>query len=111
MFFEAKDTSVVKANALENSIAVKQTMIQNRNLRVRFWIKFSVDVDFRVLNACGRAGATFNRRFYYCLSSGPASCRLVGKNDVRIVRQSASNGNTLLFAAGKFRRQMMHPIT
>ena len=57
MFLEPEDTPIVKANALENSIAVKQTVIEDRNLRVRFGIKFSVDVDFRVLNACGRAGA------------------------------------------------------
>src|SRR5437764_2848409 len=77
MFLQPKDTPVVKANAFENSIAIKQTMIQDRNLRVRFGIKLSVDIDFRILNARGRAWASFNRRFYYCLSSRLVSFRFV----------------------------------
>ena len=36
--------------------------------------------------------------------------RLVGKNNVGIVGQGASNGHALLFAPGKFRRQMMQPV-
>ena len=72
MFLKPEDTPIIKANALEDSIAVKQTMVEDRNLRIRFRIKFSIDVDFRFLNAGCRAWATFNRRFHNCLG-----CRLV----------------------------------
>ncbi len=37
--------------------------------------------------------------------------RLVGKNDIRIVRQSAGNGNALLLATRKLGRQMLHPVS
>src|SRR5437867_6840190 len=75
MFFKPKDASVVKANALENSIAVKQTVIEDRNFRARFRIKFSIDVNLRVLDAGRQAWTTFNRRFDYCISSGLVSFR------------------------------------
>ena len=63
MFFEPEDKPIVKANALENSVAIKQTMIEDGNLRVRFGIKLPVDIDFRVLDAYRASGTTFNRGF------------------------------------------------
>src|SRR5204863_1850918 len=67
MFLEPEDTPDVKANAIEDSIAVKQTVIQDRDLRVRFRIKFSIDVNFRFLDARRWTWATFNRRLDDCL--------------------------------------------
>jgi len=63
MFFEPEDTPVVKANALENSVAVKQTVIEDRDLRAGFRIEFSVDVNLGFLDAGCRAWTTFDRRF------------------------------------------------
>ena len=78
MFLEPEDTSIVKANALENSVAVKQTMIEDRNLRVSFGIKLPINVNLRVLDARrGGPRATFNRGFNYCLGSRLVSFRLV----------------------------------
>jgi hypothetical protein len=51
MLFEPEDAPVVKANALENSIAVKQAVVEDGYLGGRFWIKSSVDVNLRVLDA------------------------------------------------------------
>ena len=36
--------------------------------------------------------------------------RFVGKNDVRIIRQGAGDRDPLLFAAGKFRREMIQAV-
>src|SRR5206468_2644312 len=60
----------------EPDVAVAQMILAN-GFEYRFRVKLSVDVDFRVLNAGGRAGPTFNRRFCYCLSSGLVSFRFV----------------------------------
>ena len=46
VFLQAKDAAVVKTNAFENAVAVKQTVIEDRNFRVRFGKKFAVDVNF-----------------------------------------------------------------
>src|SRR6266567_7960472 len=78
MFFEPKDTSIVKTNALENSIAVKQTMIEHRNLRVRFRVKFSVDINLRFLDTgCGAARTAFYRGFNYCISTRLVNFRFI----------------------------------
>src|ERR1700730_18027308 len=64
MFLQSEDSAVVKTNALKNSIAVKQAMIENRNLGVAFRIKFSVDVNLRFLRRGFRRGRFIRRRFY-----------------------------------------------
>src|SRR5207245_1575211 len=70
MFSKPENAPVVKANALENSVAVQQTMVEDGDLRVRFGVKFSVDVNLRFLHA-QRSGpwATFNRGFNYRVRS------------------------------------------
>ena len=47
VFFHAKDAAIVKANAFENAVAVKQAVIEDRNLGVGLVEKFSVDVDLQ----------------------------------------------------------------
>src|SRR5207247_3104008 len=70
MFAKPENAPVVKANALENSVAVQQTMVEDGDLRVRFGVKFSVDVNLRFLHA-QRSGpwATFNSGFTYRIRS------------------------------------------
>src|SRR6266496_6566872 len=69
MFLESEDAAVVKANTLENSVTVKQTVIENGYLRVRFRIELSVDINLRFFDAGCRARATLHRRFDCRLSS------------------------------------------
>src|SRR6266487_135664 len=69
MFLESEDAAVVKANTLENSVTVKQTVIENGYLRVRFRIELSVDINLGFFDAACRARATLHRRFDCRLSS------------------------------------------
>ena len=43
MFFQPENAPIVKTNAFKNSVAIKQTMIEDGNFRVCFRHKFSVD--------------------------------------------------------------------
>src|SRR5204863_916712 len=70
MFFKSEDSPVVKANSFEDSIAIKQTMIEHGNLRVSFRVEFSVDVDLRFLDAGCPPRPTFDCGFDYCLGTG-----------------------------------------
>ena len=70
MLSKPENPPIVKTNPLEDSVAVQETMVEDRDFSVRLGVKFSVNVNFRVLNSdCGRPWATFNRRFNYCIRS------------------------------------------
>src|SRR6185503_16443399 len=47
VLLQAKNAAVIKTYALENSVAVEQTMIEHRNLCVCFRIELPVDVNLR----------------------------------------------------------------
>src|ERR1051325_10456597 len=65
VLFQAKNATVVKAYALKNSIAVKQPVIENRNLCVCFRVKFPVDINLRFPDTRFRTRPTF-----YCRLDG-----------------------------------------
>src|SRR5205085_8123519 len=50
MLFEPEDPAVISPDALEDAIAVKQSMIEHRDLGVLFVAKFSVDINFQAHN-------------------------------------------------------------
>src|SRR4051812_24866022 len=54
MFFEAEDTTVVKADALKNAIAVKQAMVEHGNFRLGLRHKFSVEINRQFARRGGR---------------------------------------------------------
>ena len=47
MFFHPEDAAIVKANAFENAVAVKQAVIEDRDLGVGLVEEFSVDVNLK----------------------------------------------------------------
>jgi hypothetical protein len=49
MFAETEDATVVSPDALENTIAVEQAVIEHADLRVLLVAVFTVDVDFHSL--------------------------------------------------------------
>ena len=49
MLLQPEDAAVVKTNAFENSIAIEQTVIEDRNLGVGLVEKFAVDVNLKGL--------------------------------------------------------------
>src|ERR1700738_471119 len=67
MLFQPENAAVVKTDSLENSVAVKQTVVENGNLRFSLGIKFSVDVDLRVLRPCS-CRSRFIHRWFYCFT-------------------------------------------
>ena len=50
MLLEEENAAVVKADALEDTITVKETVIEHGNLGIRFIHKLAVEVDFQVLH-------------------------------------------------------------
>jgi len=48
VLLEAEDPPVVKTNPLEDPVAVEQAVVEHRNLRVLFAVKFSVNIDLHV---------------------------------------------------------------
>src|SRR6266550_8489546 len=103
MFLESEDAAVVKANTLENSVTVKQTVIENGYLRVRFRIELSVDINLRFFDAACRARATLHRRFDCRLSSRLMSFWFVYHR--RISGFHSYEKNLRCFSA-QFKRQM-----
>src|SRR5207244_13279547 len=78
MVSKPENTPIIKTNPLENSVAVQETVIEHGDLRVRFGVKFSVDVNLRVLDThCGGPWATFDCRFNYCIRSRLMTFRFV----------------------------------
>jgi len=70
MLSKPENAPIVKTNPLEDSVAVQQTVVEDRDFSVCLGVKFSVNVNFRVLDSdCGMPWATFNRRFNYCIRS------------------------------------------
>src|SRR6266480_4071170 len=70
MFTKPKNTPNIKTNPLENSVAVQEAVVEHGNFRVRFGVKFSVNVNPRVLDANARGSwTTFNCRFNCCFRS------------------------------------------
>jgi len=69
--FHAKNAAVVKTDALENAVAIKKTVIENRNLRVRRIEEFSVDVNLERF----RGGSFGSRR------GGGRDCNVFGKHE------------------------------
>src|SRR5882724_3286083 len=66
MFAESKNTTIIETNPLENSVAVQETMVEDGDFRVRFGVKFSVNVNLCFLDAhCGGLRTIFNCRFNY----------------------------------------------
>ena len=49
MFAKVEDYSVVGANAFEDPVAIKETMVINGYFRAALWLVFTVDVDERLL--------------------------------------------------------------
>ena len=45
MLFESEDAALIKADALKDAVAVKETVVKDRDLGVSLRIEFSVDVD------------------------------------------------------------------
>src|SRR5207244_8703759 len=79
MFLQAKHPPVVKTDALENSVAIKQPVIEDRDLRFALRVKFSVDINLRLFRR-RRACASFSYRLNCCF----ASLRLVNHDRVSI---------------------------
>jgi len=70
MLSKPENPPIVKTNPLEDSVAVQETVVEDRDFSVRLGVKFSVNVNFRVLDSdCGRPWSTFNGRFNYCIRS------------------------------------------
>ena len=70
MLSKPENPPIVKTNPLEDSVAVQETVVEDRDFSVRLGVKFSVNVNSRVLDSdCGRPWATFNRWFNYCIRS------------------------------------------
>src|SRR6266566_8136854 len=102
MLFEPEDTAVVKANALKNSIAIKQTMVENGYLCAGFRIEFSVDVNLRFLDAGCRARPTFNYRLDNCISSRFVGFRFVYYRRISGLHNREKNlGGSLRNSRGK----------
>src|SRR2546428_7152821 len=68
MFLQAKHPPVVKTDALENSVAIKQPVIEDRDLRFALRVKFSVDINLRLFGG-RRACASFSYRLNCCFAS------------------------------------------
>src|SRR6266496_553328 len=102
MLFEPENAAIVKANALENSIAIKKAMIEDGNFRARFRIKFSVDVNLRFLDAGCRPRPAFDRRFDYCLRSRFVGFRFVYYRRISGLHNREKNlGGSLRNSRGK----------
>ena len=70
MFSQPENAPIIKTNPLENSVAVQQAVVEDRDFCVRLGVKFSVDVNLRFLNSHrGGAPATLDCRFNYCVRS------------------------------------------
>src|ERR1041385_882043 len=63
VFLEAEHTAVVKSDAFEDSVAIKKSMVKDGDLRIRFRVEFSVDVNLRFPDAGRRSRPTFYCRF------------------------------------------------
>jgi hypothetical protein len=48
MLIEPKNAIIIEPNALKYPVAIKQTMVENRNLCLALIIEASVDIDFEV---------------------------------------------------------------
>ena len=46
MFHEKEDLAVVGADALKDSISIKESVVENRDFRFFFFVKCAVNVDF-----------------------------------------------------------------
>src|SRR5262249_25850056 len=57
MSFQAEDVTVVETNAFENSVSVKQAVIEYGNFCLALSVEFSIDIDLRLLR---------RRRFIDC---------------------------------------------
>ena len=45
MFLQLEDSPLISADALKDSIPVKQSVVKDRNLCLFLWVKFPVDVN------------------------------------------------------------------
>mgnify|MGYP003693982693 CR=1 FL=1 len=61
MFFEPENSAAIKTDALKNTVAVKQAVVENGNLSAGLVEKFAIDINFRLL---GRAKRRLVRRLF-----------------------------------------------
>ena len=75
MVIEAEDAAGIEADSLEDAVAVKETMVEDRNGGLSFGNEFTVEIDFH-----GKRGAkyTFPNRRLDCPQGGGKTRRSGG---------------------------------
>src|ERR1041385_8702720 len=65
MFLQSKHPPIVETNPLENSVAIKQSVIEDGNLRFALSMEFSVDINLWLFGS-RHASAIFSYRLNCC---------------------------------------------